>query len=229
MVEKSSAKQFDQAWQALKADGTVQFDLTKSPAEPKPPEWLEAIGRFFEAILRPIGRAFQWLFSWMPDAPYARILLGILLAVGVALLVWLILDRLRHDEWSLPWRRRQAAAEDAGLGDVAWLPEAAPARAWLEEAEALARQGRFAEAVHCLLLRSVEDMARRRPDAVRPGLTSRELARSSLLTERARPLFAGLARTVEDSLFGGRPVGEPRWREAREAYGSFALPETWRA
>ena len=47
--------------------------------------------------------------------------------------------------------------------------------------------------------------------------------------ERARPLFAGLARTVEDSLFGGRPVGEPRWHEAREAYGSFALPETWRA
>lgn len=229
MAEKSSAQQFDQAWGSLKADRTVQFDFIKTPAEPKPPEWLEAIGRFFEGILRAIGRALQWLFSWMPDAPYARSLLGTLLVIGVALLVWLIVDRLRHDEWRLPWRRREGGAAEAVAGDVAWLPEEMPARAWLEEAEALARQGRFAEAVHCLLLRSVEDMARRRPDAVRPGLTSRELARSALLTERARPLFAGLARTVEDSLFGGHPVGEPRWHEAREAYGSFALPETWRA
>ena len=72
------------------------------------------------------------------------------------------------------------------------------------------------------------DIARRRPNVVRPALTSRELAASQALPSRARELFAGIARLVERSLFGVREVGEPDWLSARESYANFALPGTWR-
>lgn len=224
--EQAAAQPFEQAWKALKADPSVQFSITPKPPEPKSPEWIEALGRLLDMVLRPIGRFLAWLFGWLPDAAYARILLVVLLIGGLLLLASIIAVRLREGEWRFRLRRH---SESTGtVPEMEWVPEDAPARAWLDEADALAREGRFAEAVHCLLLRSVEDLVRRRPDAVRPATTSRELASSSLLPERARPLFTGLAQAVEESLFGGRPVGEAGWCDARDAYREFALAGTWR-
>jgi hypothetical protein len=77
--------------------------------------------------------------------------------------------------------------------------------------------------------RSVEDIASRRPNIVRPALTSRELAASHGIPGRARELFAAIARLVERSLFGGRAVSEGDWLAARAAYSDFALPAAWRA
>ncbi|URD60869.1 DUF4129 domain-containing protein [Sphingomonas sp. KRR8] len=206
----------------------MQFALTPAPRKPPPPAWIEELGKWIEWLLKPIGRFIAWLVSWLPDADWARGLLYILLALGAALIAWLVINGLRHGEWRWPWRK---AAEAVGVAEAAkldWQPDAAPARAWLDEADALAAQGRFAEALHCLLLRSVEDMARRRPRAVRPALTARELASSPLLPERARGLFGRLASGVERSLFGRRPVEQTDWAEARAAYAEYALAGTWK-
>ena len=148
------------------------------------------------------------------------------IAVAAALLLWALYNRLRHGEWRIR-RPRLAPIGDIELEDD-WAPDNAPARSWLEEAEALAREGRYAEAIHHLLFRSIEDIARRRPNAVRPALTSRELAASTAVPERARSLFAGIARLVERSLLGGRPVGERDWVQARDSYDEFALAGAWR-
>ena len=113
--------------------------------------------------------------------------------------------------------------------EESWAPEAAPARSWLREADALAAQGRYAEAVHHLLFRSIEDIGRRRPRLVRPALTSRELAAAEALPPPARSLFARIAGLVERSLFGGRPVEAGDWTAARSAYADLVLPGTWRA
>jgi hypothetical protein len=104
-----------------------------------------------------------------------------------------------------------------------------PVRSWLDEADALAAQGKFAEAIHHLLFRSIEDISSRRPNLVRPALTSREIAASRAIPSRAGELFASIARLVERSLFGGRAVGEGDWLEARTAYADFALAKAWRA
>jgi hypothetical protein len=64
---------------------------------------------------------------------------------------------------------------------------------------------------------------------VRPALTSRELAAAEAIPAPARDLFARIARLVERSLFGGRPVAADDWTTARAAYADFALPGTWRA
>ena len=164
----------------------------------------------------------------MPDAPVARGLLWLLLAVLAAALLWTIFIRLREGRWRWPYRRRPVAVQ-AEPEEDAWVPDAAPVRAWLKEADSLAAEGRFAEAVHHLLFRSIEDIGRRRPRLVRPALTSRELAAAEAVPAPARDLFARIARLVERSLFGGRPVVAEDWHDARAAYADFALPGVWRA
>lgn len=205
----------------------MQFTLTRPPAPPETPEWLQALGRGLAALFRPIGRLLRWLSNLMPDAPYARILLwGLLGAIAVAV-IWMIVARIRSGEWRLPVRRRNMVASEPD-GDE-WVPEEAPARAWLREADRLAGEGRFAEAIHYLLFHSIDDIARRRPALRRPSMTSRELASASLLPAAVRPLFASIAGLVERSLFGGRPVADTDWQVARAAYADLALPQRWRA
>ena len=221
------ADRFPQAWTALRHDAAVQFNLTPPPTPPKPPAWLESFFRWLGKLFEPVGKFLSWIGSFLPDAAYARLLLWMVIALGAAALLWALYNRLRFGVWSLRLPRRGAAAELPAEDE--WLPEEAGARSWLEEADALALEGRFAEAIHHLLFRSIEDIANRRPQLVRPALTSREIAGSTGIPERARGLFAGIARLVERSLFGGRPVGESDWIEARGAYSDFALAAAWRA
>jgi hypothetical protein len=223
----ASDPQFRQAWRALRGDGSVQFDLTPAAPPPHAPDWLRTLGRWIGEAFRPIGRAIDWITSLMPEAPYARILLWAVLIAGALALIALVVQRLRTGEWRLAlWRRRGGA----GIEAVAeWLPEAAPARAWLEEADALAARGEFAEAVHHLLRRSIEDIAWRKPQLVRPALTSRDIAAAPAIPGEARSLFMRIVAIVERSLFGGRPVSADEWSATRAAYADFALPKAWRA
>lgn len=206
------------------AGGDVQLRLRREDPPPEAPAWLKAFFRWLGELFAPVGRFFRWLVDLLPDAPVARAALWIVLALCAALLVWAVAERVRHGAWRLPRRRAQAAA----IEDEEWTPEAARTRSWLQEADALAAEGRFAEAAHHLLHRSIEDLARRRPQLVRPALTSRELAAAPAVPAAARGLFSGIAALVERSLFGGRAVGPDDWRRARAAYADFALPGAWR-
>ncbi len=199
-------------------------------ASPPPglPKWLRALGEAIADALQPIGSALRWIGALMPDAPYARLLLWTVLAVIALAALAMAYHQLRHGDWRFPFRRK---AEDAvgTAEEEQWLPEAAPARSWLREADLLASQGRFAEAVHLLLFRSIEDIARRRPQIVRPALTSREIAAAEAIPPAARGLFERIALLVERSLFGGRDVDAREWQAARAAYADFALPGAWSA
>ncbi|HZC37256.1 MAG TPA: DUF4129 domain-containing protein [Sphingomicrobium sp.] len=221
------AERFQHAYQALRGDSAVQFSLSPPPTPPEPPEWLKAFFRWLEHVLEPLGCALAWITSFFPDAAYTRILLWAVIGLGAAALLWAIFNRVRYGEWRFRLPRIARAAELSE--EEEWAPEESGARSWLREADALAREGRFAEAIHHLLFRSIEDISSRRPALVRPALTSRELAASAGIPGRARDLFAGIARLVERSLFGGRPVDENDWQEARTAYSDFALPAAWRA
>jgi hypothetical protein len=223
----SGADKFGQAYKSLRGDSSIQFNLTPSKPQPRPPAWLEALGRWLQHyVFEPVGKFLSWLGSFLPEAPYARILLWTVIAVAGLALAWVVYNRLRYGVWRLRLPRL-APASDIALEEE-WTPEEAPARSWLEEADALARDGRYTEAVHHLLFRSIEDIVKRRPNIVRPALTSREIGASEGIPSRARELFAAIARLVERSLFGGRPVGEKDWIEARGAYSDFALAGAWR-
>ncbi|HEX9963842.1 MAG TPA: DUF4129 domain-containing protein [Allosphingosinicella sp.] len=215
------------AHDALKADPSIQFSLQPAPPPPQPPQWLRDFFQWLGDVLDPVKRFFGWISSFMPDAPYAKILLWTVLAATAAAFAWMVYVRLRDGEWRLP-RRRRAVSVEVPPEEETWSPEAAPARSWLREADAFAAEGRYAEAVHHLLFRSIEDIARRRPRLVRPALTSRELAAAEALPAPARSLFARIAELVERSLFGGRPVEASDWTAARSAYADLVTPGAWR-
>ena len=223
-----SAERLTAAHRALKADPSIQFNLPPAAQPPQTPEWLRHFLEWLGKVLKPVGRFFKWLASFLPDAPYAQIFFWTVIALVVAAFAWMLFEYFRYGEWRWPWRRR-TVVEVEPEADEEWAPDFAPASSWLDEADALAAQGRFAEAVHHLLFRSIEDISRRRPQLVRPALTSREIAAADAVPGRARELFTSIARLVERSLFGGRPVGEPDWSQARSAYADFALPKAWKA
>ena len=111
----------------------------------------------------------------------------------------------------------EAAAKDAGQR------YRAEAEALLSDADALAAQGRYGEAVRLLLARSIGQIANRRPDLVHPSSTARELSRLDALPDAGRRAFAAIARSVERALFALEDLTERDWNEARAAYADFAL------
>jgi len=222
----AAAQRLVDAHRALRDDPAIQFGMGHVPA-PKPPEipgWL----RWLIEHLKPVGRFFEWLTSLMPAAPYVRILLWSVIAILALLLIWMIVDGVRSGEWRTPAPRKRARQVAVAEGEEEWAPDFAPARMWLDEADALAARGLYAQAVHHLLFRSVEDIRQRRPQVVRPSLTSRELTASSGIPTVARELFGRIAGQVERSLFGGGAVGADDWIQARAAYADFALPGQWK-
>jgi len=195
--------QFDAAHRALLRDGSIQFDVA-TYVPPKPPAWLEPLAAFL-----------KWLAPAMPYIFWGS------LALGVVTILWFVIANVDGFEWLR--KRRATVAPDDG----SWRPEAAAARARLADAEALAAEGRFAEAARLLLRTSVADIAQRLPHFLKPSLTARDIAAATDLPAAARPAFAAIADVVEVSAFGSRAVGAEAWERCRAAYARFALPEAW--
>jgi hypothetical protein len=217
----------DAAHKALRADPSVQFDLPPVKPPDPPPRWLKDFFDWLGEVFEPVGRALDWLASFIPDAPYARIILWLVIVLAIAGVIALLWERYRSGEWRMPVLRRATIADAPEPEE--WIPDQAAARSWLEEADALAAQGRFGEAAHHLLFRSIQDIERRRPKLVRPALTAREIGDADAIPPAARTLFSDIATSVERSLFGGRTLGEREWLTARAAYDGFALPKSWQS
>lgn len=196
-----------EAWRAVRADDSIQYSPFELPEEqpPEPPGWLRSIFEWLADLLAPVGEllGMSWpVFKW------------VLLGIGVVLLA-LLLWRLVSP--ALAWRPKP------GIEEEAWVPDRTQAIALLEEADRLAAEGRYDEATHLLLQRSVGQIAAARPDWVEPSSTARELAALPALPEAARGAFAVIAERVERSLFALRRLGAEDWQAARAAYADFAL------
>lgn len=195
-----------QAHDRLLRDPGFQFDRVGF-TPPKPPGWLHWIGDAIQFI----APLMKWVF-WG----------------GLVLLVGLILFAIGRELLRLR-RPRAKVAKPRPQAETYWRPEAQAARDLLTEADALAARGLYAEASHLILLRSVQDIEKRQPRALRASLTTREIAGLTALPEAARPAFVQIGRVVERSLFGGAPVRADDFAACRQAYEAFALPEGWRA
>ena len=194
------------------AGGGIQTAFPPPPPPPPPtPEWLQSL---FDAT----GRFFQW------SAPAAKPLMWIAVALLALFLLYHFVPAFARWVDNLRFRRR---AGDDDAADAVGLAEAGAARALLAEADALAAEGRFAEAVHLLLYRSVEDIEGRRPGLVKPAMTSRDLAEARDLPAVAQGAFSRIARAVEISLFGGRSIDAGAWQQCRGAYAELTVPKNW--
>lgn len=207
-----TAKALAEAHARLLADRSLQFALGQPPTPPnfKPPEWLKWLGHW-------IGEAARFL------APYAVWIFWI----GVGLAVLAVLYLVARDTLGarLPFRRRHRPQR---IKPADWRPEALKARALLADADRLAGEGRYDEAAHLLLFRSIDDIEERRPRLVRPALTARDIAGLDQVPSPARGAFAKIAAIVELSLFGGETLDADAFADCRAAYEAFAFGEAWR-
>lgn len=200
-----AAVDLTEAHRRLVADKSLQFDFGQAPPPPKPPpNWLSEL---LAAI-----------------APFLQFVFWALVALAALLIVGFIVRELVKVRWS----GRAKTDKRGPVEPPAWRPEAARARLLLAQADELAAQGLFAEAAHHLLLHSVQDIEDHRPRAIRPALTSRDIAALDTIPAEPRAAFARIARIVEESLFGGRDLDAARFAETRAAYEAFALAGAWR-
>ena len=198
---------FAEAHAKLRTDSSIQFDLPEF-VPPEPPAWL----RWLAELLENGGPVFKAIF-WI-----------VLAIVVLSILYWLF-------RWieggGLAFLKRRRNAE-AGPASDAWRPEEAPARALLAEADSLAASGRFGEAAHLLLFRSIEEIERKRPKIVRPALTSRDIAGAPQIPAAPRTAFSRIVMAVERSLFGGRTLDAQDWTLCRASYEEFAFAPEWK-
>jgi hypothetical protein len=92
----------------------------------------------------------------------------------------------------------------------------------LDDAEALARAGRFGEAIHVLLLRTLEELVRRLDRPLPRSRTSREILAEVRLPEEAHGALAHLIGAVEVSFFGGDEPGERDYQVCVDRFRVFA-------
>jgi len=143
-----------------------------------------------------------------------RVLFWTLAGVGVVLLLVYLGNALPSLAARLQWARRKEAAgvtvsaiadlDRERLGDV------------LAEADRLARQGAFGEALHLILLHCLNELRQRLGMGVPTSLTSREILRLAPLPDARRGALSTIVSAVEISHFGGRPVDEATYRLCRQ-------------
>ena len=161
-----------------------------------------------------IDRFFSWHLKLPPE--FSLVLWGAIICAALYLL-YLFIAHARGDLFAR-WRvSAESAADPAGGG----LRPAAPAQAMIT-ADELARQGRFVEAMHTLLLQSLADMRQRLDEQFADSLTSREILRSSRLPDNGRASLREIIARVEWTYFGHHPAGPADYQACREKFGELS-------
>lgn len=169
----------------------------------------------------PIAQFFANLFGAVGQvAGYLLVLLIMVAILGGLYLVF-------GERFSLRGKEKEAQPDP----DISIAPDLRPAedqaRALLDDADALAAAGRFAEAVHLLLFRSIDEIQSKRSGLIGRSLTSREIGALGGLPDAVRQTLSPIIQIVERSFFGGQEVGEAGWKEARASYQTFAFGAAW--
>ena len=167
----------------------------------------EAIGRLdLQLDLPHAPEVVSWRIPVPPELVWGTLILGALL-----LLYFFVKEVIpgltlspRGDDWD-----ESASAREGG----ARPPEEAAVAA-----EELARQGRFVEAMHVLLLQALADIRRRHDQAFAESLTSREILRHVRLPEPGQASLRDIVARVEWSYFGEHPAGPDDYQGCRDSF-----------
>lgn len=193
----------ERAYRAVKRNDAYQYELADAIPQRPASKFEKAIGRFFASIFSFFAPLLEIIF-WLG--------LG---ALGLAALY--LVGRAIYETRFV--RHEEKADETPEI--PLYQPAQAQARILLDEVDKLAAEGRYGEAVHTLLFRSIQDIDRNRPNIVRRSLTSREIGSLSVLTTKARTAFSTIAGVSELAHFGGVPVNESGFKIARTAYADL--------
>lgn len=200
--------------QQVNKDHDLQTSFIVLPKpDPHQYEWLRGVLKTIGSILKALGEVF---------APIAPILPYILYAIAIAAVLILLSPVARL---FLTTRFERLFARDHLRADTSWRPTKAAVTALLSEIDALAAEGRYDEAVHLLLIRSVADINAFRPDLVQLHFSARDILSHPLLPAAARPAFRQIVEWVEKSYFAGIAAGKAGFDACRKAYVDFVAAE----
>ena len=143
------------------------------------------------------------------------VVVWLMAALGVALLLYMFKDMLPALGFGA---RGDLAAEEEGTGGTV----AKPPEQVLAAADDLARQGRFVEAMHVLLLQGLADIRRYLDEQFADSLTSREILRSTKLSEAGRGPLRDIITRVEWTYFGKHPAESQDYAACRASFDALA-------
>jgi hypothetical protein len=136
-------------------------------------------------------------------------------ALGIGLLLYMIWEMLPALGFRI--RGRWDGDDDGAEGTQQKPPEVV-----LMAADELAKQGRFVEAMHVLLLQALADIRRGLDEQHADSLTSREILRSTRLSEQGRALLRDIITRVEWTYFGRHPAAQADYAACRDSFNSLA-------
>lgn len=159
-----------------------------------------------------IARPQTWL-DWLkldlsPEA--IRIMLWGAVILGIAVTIWSLRDSLPAFS-----RSRKIAAREAlsAVSSSSSRMEGAQV-----EADDLASQGHYGEAMHVLLLKSLGEIRMRLGVSFAASLTSREIVRRLTLPLAGRGALAAIVHSVEQTYYGGRPANREDYVGCRDEF-----------
>jgi hypothetical protein len=208
LASPAFADELEQRHKDLLERKDLQFAFTvdQPPVPQRPPGWLQWLGDLL-GFLSPLFNLIFW-------GALALVVAGI------------IFFAVREFVESRPGRSPRIKDENP-TQVTEFRPTEARAKALLEEADRLAALGKFDEAAHTLLYRSIADIEERLPRSIRKAQTSREIAGLAALPQAVRTAFEPITRAVERSWFGGLKLNADDYQVCRKAYADFALAEAW--
>ena len=145
----------------------------------------------------------------------AMVMWGIIIVIVALLVFWIVTELFKKgDEQLAPAPGESQVRMQAAVDAIIDRP--------LGDADELARRGDYAEAIHTLLLRTLQELVKSAAVRVAPAMTSREiLARVPLLAD-AREALAGLITAVEITHFGDEPANAADYERCRQQFHVFA-------
>ena len=134
-----------------------------------------------------LGKLIAWIF----------IGLGI---AAAALFIWLIASSFVGGYTPPPKKRRKSRGQGADAPENAPLPFAPVA---MGDVDAAAKRGDYGEAVHLLLLATLQMLSQKGLLRIKPSMTAREIALSAQLNVNAQAPLREIVGAVETYLFAG--------------------------
>jgi hypothetical protein len=209
-VERARASVLDERYQKSLPGHDTSEGRTTEPSDGRPrregevvpPD--EARDTRHESVDR--NGPMQGLFTFL--------LWAVVIISGGLIVIWLASELLRYGGSDA----QLAAEPDAEASGV----DLAVIQRPLGDAEALAARGDFGEAIHALLLRTLQELVRSSAVRVPPALTSREILGRVPLADDPREALAGLITAVEVTHFGGDAATQDDNTRCRAQFQRFA-------
>jgi len=170
----------------------------------------------------------------MPDLPDFTIppwlveaLLWLFGALAIGAVLYLLINLLLEIRGGRTafWRSRNRPAEAGEIVETPVVLDRETRERTLEEADALAAEGRYAEAIHLLLLVALERLRRELGPKVAPALTSREVLQVAPVPEAVVAPLTRMVAISEIKHFGGRDAAAPDYQSCRRDFLHFSSGE----